>query len=120
MTPEQQQIAIAEACGWTEIEIKLSTFAFFGKTINCYGRNPETGNYRCLPLYHSNLNAIHDALAKLPRSLRGTFNDNLAKRVGGKMCEVANDDDMLFQFATATAAQRAEAFLRTLNLWTTG
>ena len=104
MTPEQQRIAIAEACPDV---IKFEFGIWKWKHTN--------GTWCCClwgdPL--SDLNAMHEA---------------------GK---VLTDEQYLYQFlpylgaipiydstlvnrqiVSATAAQRAEAFLRTLNLWT--
>ena len=92
MTPESQRIAIAEACGLT-------------------------GYLHSLPDYLSDINAMNEAEKMLTDAQYIYFaaelnacwfhdNPQTDKRVG------------ILRSASATAAQRAEAFLRTLNLWT--
>jgi len=112
MKPEAQRIAIAEACGWRKDKRGL-------------GWLTPSGEYSELPGYLNDLNAIHEAeKVLLPddamysqrnfyASLLGsiTLNDN-----GRGWQPLTNED--CFPILSATAAQRAEAFLRTLNLWT--
>jgi hypothetical protein len=114
VSPDAQRIAIAEACGWT-----------------CCGQVPglqphglppwlKIGDYTTqqvlnhevpvdtLPDYLNNLNAMHEA-EKI-----------LFSRNDWSSCNYETE----LKHATsswcwhATAAQRAEAFLKTLNLWT--
>ena len=88
MTPQQQRIAIAEACGTMQWSYALPT--------KCIGAS--------VPDYLNDLNAMHEAEKVLD------YNE---------LREM--EDSVSFQFAVypfhATAAQRAEAFLRTLGLW---
>ena len=70
-----------------------------------------------VPEYLNDVNAVREAVQFVPPLLRADYARHLARLVGGKLYEVFEDDDMLFAFVNATAAQRAEAFLRTLNLW---
>ena len=106
MTNQEINIAIAEACGWTRV-----------KTVVAYIR-PEpfddwTGpdGYHhgitgpMIPDYPADLNAMHEA-EKL--RIIGTEHES---------------DYCMYLYENAhqcfaTAAQRAEAFLKTLNLWT--
>jgi hypothetical protein len=109
MTNEQINIAIAEACGWTEID-GLSAKGLMGKP-------PEKlCSFAYLPNYCNDLNAMHEAERSLNSQqvqyytlnlLRVTNNDG-AKFHGTLGC---------FAHVRATAAQRAEAFLRTLGKW---
>lgn len=112
MSPEAQRIAIAKACGWT-----------YTKTVNNpdptpYGRLPKGEHPTMhgkevewdlpLPSYLSDLNAMHEAEKVLLNSKKsGIWTTYLY------WLEVVCDVPMHH----ATAAQRAEAFLRTLNLW---
>jgi hypothetical protein len=98
MTPEQQRIAIAEACGWTEI----SDWGAGG--IN--GKHPTEPWVEVIPDYLNDLNAMHEA--------EGTLNKESGyHETGGYgLYLVALDHDV-----SATAAQRAEAFLRTIGKW---
>jgi len=100
MTDEQINAAIAEACGWTIVTASHRS-----------GRAPEADyvGYEFYPNYCADLNAMHEA-------------EN-----------VLRDKELLFEYAMhisnshhyeyllrATARQRAEAFLRTLNKWEEG
>ena len=105
MKPEQQRIAIAEACGW-----KLVTD---NPCYEPYWENP-TGNMiavSCgmrLPDYLNDLNAMHKAEKTLDYNQMNRYqNIELSRFVHTGTTWICS----------ATAAQRAEAFLRTLNLW---
>ena len=109
MTPEQQRIAIAEACGWTEISMRcmwgLPPHAFDYGTEDCLKHIPD---------YLSDLNAMHEAtLAKLngPATDGWRFMENLRL-----VCGIPHSS-VCMALVCATAAQRAEAFLRTIGKW---
>ena len=109
MTPEQQRIAIAEACGWEEVEPWLNGDRCFELASSICGYRLED-----IPDYLNDLNAIHEAEkhAIIGPIVRG------GKSLLTPYCEmlegVAEDKESAM---VATAAQRAEAFLKTLNLW---
>ena len=112
MTSAQQRIAIAEACGWTEI----SDWGAGG--IN--GKHPTEPWVEVIPDYLNDLNAMHEAekmLWGMDWSNRYAFNDNLANILKGRT--VNRNDWDAETLLDATAAQRAEAFLRTIDKWTT-
>ncbi len=100
MNKEQQRIAIAEACGWTEI----SDWEAAG--IN--GQHPTEPWIEVIPDYLNDLNAMHEAIMSL--TLEEQCN----------MTEILRKDVIKFTAPTitATAEQCVEAFLKTLNLWT--
>jgi len=108
MNEEKQIIAIAEACGWRAIHKP------FGKPYKV-GYNPNgEANLQQLPNYLNDLNAMHEAEKLLhDDDIRCEFVDHLTFTVDGMWA----DAKRRFECATATAAQRAEAFLKTLNLW---
>jgi len=95
MNTEQQRIAIAEACGWKQIPD---------------GRWKLDGKVELfLPNYLNDLNAMHDAEETLDYNQMNRYqNIELSRFVHTGTTWICS----------ATAAQRAEAFLRTLNLWT--
>jgi hypothetical protein len=100
MTNEQINIAIAEFCGWKQCqhcaEHGLKTWRY----------PTDDGCTDALPNYTSDLNAMHEAevvIIKSGYTAIRTYEDLLQKQIA----------NIIF----ATAAQRAEAFLRTLNLW---
>ena len=105
MTPEAQRIAIAAVCGW-----KRATQTIWV----CSGENPAIGDDN-LPDYLTDLNAMHAAekTIKAPH----LYNKQLEMVVLGYVLD-HKDAVAEFMLRNATAAQRAEAFLRTLNLWT--
>jgi hypothetical protein len=118
MKPEQQIIAIAEACGWTQCVYVES----IGLAKGVPGNNkPSYGTYENgmaqLPDYLNDLNAMHEAEQTLWQKdweSRHDFVDKLARilsPVHGYWQQSGLD------LLDATAAQRAEAFLRTINLW---
>jgi hypothetical protein len=106
MTPDQQQIAIATACGWTEID-GLSAKGLMGKPPG------KICSFEYLPNYIGDLNAMHEAEKSLVR------NDSEYSVIRWglyvRYISIMTDEDYPID---ATASQRAEAFLRTLNLWT--
>lgn len=89
MTPEEQRVAIAEACGFSD------------------GRMDCTQ----LPDYINDLNAMHKAEKNLTMPQIETF--------GKLLCGFTDRADMVPYTRQwhATAAQRAEAFLRTTERW---
>lgn len=106
MTPEKQRIAIAEACGWryspyASVELKNEAILSWIRPGNADWQ-PE-----CVPDYLHDLNAMHEAIGCLTDGEYAEYSKLLIRMFG--MTRPRYHD--------ATAAQRAEAFLRTLNLW---
>lgn len=99
MKPEEQRIAIAEACGWVKHE----------KFHRWYSPNANEAITHCqasLPDYLNDLNAMREAEATIRHdSYRwGIY-------VTRELPRASQD------ITHATASQRAEAFLKTLGLW---
>ena len=113
MTPDEQRIAIAQACGWKGISPEhLTGYAPWRPTPY---RERVMGDLDSIPLdplpdYLNDLNAMHDAEKVLLSEHRRKYLQIIAG--------ITLASDCLDQAVFATAAQRAEAFLRTLNLWT--
>ena len=116
MTPEKQRIAIAEACGWTEIE-----------PCTCCdevsrGYTPRPGTHKKhLPDYLNDLNAMHEVEKVLWDTGKAM---EFTNQIVGIVCSArgfrrdkGTSDDHLMCLSHATAAQRAEAFLRTIGKW---
>ena len=119
MKPEQQRIAIAEICGWTSIAADYPVNINDGDYYTPWpsGRSPSY-KYSQLPDYLNDLNAMHEAEKCLLPPERGRWAQCLEKVVRCNINEVDGIDyDELAELAHATAAQRAEAFLRTLGKW---
>lgn len=115
MTPEQQRIKIAEVRGWSNVKIyprSESNKRHSGDTesigIGC--RHPSWGGGSCsVPNYPYDLNAMHEAESALNLNQWDAYESHL-KSITAQAG--------VYSPIRATAAQRAEAFLRTLNLWT--
>ena len=100
MTTESQRIAIAEACGWSYE--KNETYAPDGAF--WWSKNPE------FPDYLNDLNAMHEA--------EKTLNPIQAAEYARMLTSTAwQSEQPVFAPMTAKSDQRAEAFLKTLNLW---
>ena len=123
MSPEKQRIAIAEACGYTR-EIKMvPTWEFTDYNGGGKYVEKETVGYtkegkwilpENLPDYLGDLNAMHEAEKMMTKDQWLSYPINVL--------QAAKDGSFVIDInmktvAHATAAQRAEAFLRTLDLW---
>ena len=140
MTPETQRIAIAQACGWTfekkarcnmlskepawhlispegkmKCGIEIWHETRYGTESNYEPFEGELVNYLNIsdvPDYLNDLNAMHEAVKTLPQ--------NMKPRYFSCLCAVVSGAIALWGYSEATeatAAQRAKAFLKTLNLW---
>jgi hypothetical protein len=111
MTPEQQRIAIAKACGYQKgWNYKSGYPADF----------TQEWHIDSLPDYLNDLNAMHDAEKNFSASseqMRYAFNLLNVMKLQVKYEDDDLNVDYCWHACRATAAQRAEAFLRTLNLW---
>ena len=102
MSPEQQRIKIAEACGFDKSHwLELGSGIVFGTSA-------------IVPDYLNDLNAMHEAEKVLTEDQWGPYCIMLNQLACRIQCK--NTHTCGYTLA-ATAAQRAEAFLRTLNLW---
>jgi hypothetical protein len=123
MKPEQQRIAIAEACGWTWEARKHPAACwhkgdFFTNAPLFYETRQKEDYIHDLPGYLNDLNAMHEAEeVSISQGLQDHWLDTLVEVVVGKNVHWS-DYHCFPQVNRATAAQRAEAFLKTLNLWT--
>ena len=112
MTPEQQRIAIAEACGW-KLHSELDATWCSPHQSDC----PLVADLIPLPDYLNDLNAMHEAKKVLTDDQRFAMSCLLKDLVGKGKFWACCESECWSLIAYATAAQRAEAFLRTLNLW---
>ena len=103
MTNEQINIAIAKACGWDSDDIAR------GYTLCQFTEDA--------PDYCNDLNAMHEA--------EKVFTYEEAEQFEGELCHICGSENLHkeyplpFEFAVAhaTARQRAEAFLKTIEKW---
>ena len=117
MDTTKQRIAIAEACGWT----------FITQGDHPYGLPPNDKTAlreSVLPDYLNDLNSMHEAYNMVIKPLSGltskfgeVLQDVLRWYCVGVAPDYRRDLISLSLLANASAAQRAEAFLKTLSLW---
>lgn len=137
MKPEEQRIAIAEARGWSG-PFGMFSHCASGKQLltsrsnTLHGTPPEAKgkpedecSYKPVPDYLNDLNAMHEAEKVLTtRAQISQYVWELERLTNWKADYIVGSDGKqylcpasYFCCVNATAAQRAEAFLRTLNLW---
>lgn len=107
MTPEAQQLAIAKACGYD--------VAGERKRLELCRRDDANPGKSPIPDYLHDLNAM--AVAEKTLEYPGRHAEQVELNLYAetlRRISLANRNHYTFQ---ATAAQRAEAFLKTLNLW---
>ena len=119
MTPEQINIAIAEACGYKpHIPGALGVKRWIAYDHESGDLGDGVVYLAELPDYHSSLDAMHEVEKVLDANQRVTFGCHLARLGETYECTPGNERLFVNWGAThATAAQRAEAFLRTLGKW---
>ena len=110
MKPEQQRIAIAEACGWKWVALRQQEglrdeVRGYPPDVECVGTNE-----RYVPDYLNDLNAMHEAEKTLNFLKKAEYARMLTSTAW-------QSEQPTFAPMTATAAQRAESFLRTINKW---
>lgn len=127
MTPFAQRIAIAKVCGFTA-PFHPGKPPLDGKALLA---SPPfaVDELRLVPDYLNDLNAIHDVEKRLDDSQYALFEIGLQDLVADSMPDAPLSIDGVplypiviackgyIRYSSATAAQRGEAFLRTLNLW---
>ena len=109
MTHDEMNIAIAEVCGWKQVT-QYNLPEDIWENLN---EKPSAKAKSNLPNYCNDLNAMHEAEKTLRRDQQNFYINYLSDMVDDE-CPVKHD----FDWCCATAHQRAEAFLRTLNLYT--
>jgi hypothetical protein len=117
MTPQEINIEIAKVCGWRNIHTRNCRFERSKTGQRLCGYHPngggtllpngETSNANTLPNYHGDLNAMHEA--------EQTLTDEQYSRYGWTLLGDGHIEAR--EFLSAPPGKRAEAFLRTLNLW---
>jgi len=110
MSPEKQRIAIAEACGYTDVCMEEWESVDIESRSIAYGTELQgtINGKRCfIPNYLHDLNAMHEAEKVLRPMQRELYRTELVYILAGA--------DI---FATAT--QRAESFLHAIGKWEDG
>ena len=113
MTPEAQRIAIAKACGWFS-----GRYAVGARTnqLGWFNGRKYAWNDTYLPDYLNDLNAMHEAEKTLTDDQYQIFMDKL-RDASYEAIKDVRPMVKYFRAYSATAAQRAKAFIRTLDLW---
>lgn len=137
MTPEKQRIAIAEACGFRKIHEVFydwerrtkwnSPRRYFRSPNSDYGNklfpnqawgwgppsewNLGVPNWDGVPDYLNDLNAMHEAEETLTRKQLVDYCNFQLRTSTGEGCVTE------YKMIRASAVQRAEAILRTVNKW---
>ena len=110
MNPEQQRIAIAEACGWKLKSNGLSPMWSWQNESLIHRikwvAHKVMASQGILPDYLNDLNDMHEAEKVLTNEQLEVYCNILHKPNHG-----------VYWAIHATAAQRAEAFLRTIGKW---
>ena len=107
MSPEQQRIKIAEVRGWKPY--KPITDEGWPLLMTPPKKPNEEGWLEPIPNYLNDLNAMHEAESTLNLNQWDAYESHL-KSITAQAG--------IYSPIRAAAAQRAEAFLKTLNLWT--
>jgi hypothetical protein len=124
MTPEQQRIAIATACGWTAEQDSNGYWRAVshkhGNAVELWLSERSVWSFG-IPDYLNDLNAMHEAEKVLTYEQKRRFVfwlDYLNPSADIHSCDRKNDMRLeVFGLIHATAAKKDEAFLRTLGLW---
>ena len=111
MSDQEINIAIAEACGWTEID------GFSAKGL--MGKPPDKlCSFDYLPDFCNDLNAIREAMELISQQCKESdYWFFLRQIIGFPDAESDWYEMYYFQAVNATARHRAEAFLRTIGKW---
>jgi hypothetical protein len=110
MKPEKQRIAIAEACGIVGPFDNRWIKEYEEEGGDVYGFTGfEKGELVFVPDYLNDLNAIHEAEKVLRDDREAAFR--------GWLWLAHGQPELRCAIVHATAAQRAEAFLRTIGKW---
>jgi hypothetical protein len=121
MDKDKQRIAIAEACGWEFTKVK-GEFCFVSIDPEGAAYRTNFGELEHLPDYLNDLNAMHEAEKVLTdeqffdwskdKHTDMSYNGHLFRIV-----DRATTPARPCRYHSASAAQRAEAFLRTIGKW---
>jgi hypothetical protein len=117
MNPEAQRMAIATACGYW--------WGADDDSPEKYWHHPAGGSAKYPPDYLNDLNAMHEAFRVFDNHAPLSRHEWWQRYFGQLSVTLGIPFDFMPQFTTedaikyhnATAAQRAEAFLRTIGKW---
>lgn len=115
MNEEEQNIAIAQACGWKKYD-GLNCKLYHYRCWTPPGKQGQSWRFNKVvpPDYTADLNSMHEAEKILNNSEQAEYAEMIAHVSNGRR---ALTHFTFFIGIHASAKQRAEAFLRTRNLW---
>jgi len=118
MNKEQQRIRIAESQGWKHDICNVGKHGtkMSGWWMPC---GAFTTDINMLPDYCNDLNAMHEAEKVLTEDQLSVYGAFLKGKDNETVSLYAPEHREIAKVAMASAAQRAEAFLRTIGKWTT-
>ena len=107
MSPQKQRIAIAIACGWTNVKPVVVQSVKHQGDDRTVGISSDSG---WIPDYLNDLNACHEMEQVLTHDQRIDYMEWLG---------LSSDEHWykVWAYVHATAAERCTAFIRTLGLW---
>ena len=112
MTKERQNIVIAEFCGYREIERREHPMEGCGKVLS--GKIGGKDYIVAIPNYTGSLDAMHEAIVgRLTPMQESEFQKNLFNIFA--YAEGLRDSAQVL--CNSTAAQRAEALIKTIGRW---
>jgi len=118
MNQEQKRIKLAEADGWKRIAFYDDGMSYYQNAKGERASFPASQDGVLLPDYFNDLNAVHELEKLITYHQSHAYMQNLHETMspGTKVGDVQLTCDM-FPFVSASAARKAEAIGKTLNLW---
>lgn len=117
MTNEEKRIKISEVCGWKITQLSVNSE---NDDVSITPPGMELNTWRDvnveIPDYFNDLNAMHETEKVLDEDGMAIYEALLYRICGVDPMTIFARET--FKVFSATAAQRAESFGRTLNLWT--
>jgi hypothetical protein len=107
MNPQEINRRIAIACGWYVLPNGFPSELWEHPS----GKRAYESDFN----YHGDLNAMHEVENELDGDLCADYTEYLHRVVNATMGSMNHED--MCRFRSATAPQRAEAFLRTIGQW---
>jgi len=113
MTPEEQRVCIAEACGWKPLKGNCNCMTHW-EFVKDHGNSVAWRKFSELPNYLNDLNAMHEAEKTITHDQWRIY---LGFVMGERTIPKLASMEEFHRAWMTTAAQRAEAFLRTIGKW---
>ena len=112
MTDDEINIALAELCGWTNIEKDLEYYDYVGT-------NPEGRRRRLIPDYWNDAYTFEALWPKLTGDKKGRFVDELCEIIKRENTPASHlgAGSLISMAFFATSRQRVEAMLRAFDKW---